>query len=152
MNTFQKNRKFTITFFLPLLILVFSGCTQRELTIKTVPEGAYVELNDEQVGASPVTVGFNWYGIYRVRLQKEGFKTLKMNKELARPASDYFPLDIFRSILEPGAVDRYEWTFELEEYSTGKREDLITRAEKTQRRTKEQLEKVSAESKDEQQR
>lgn len=125
-----------------IILCVCSGCVERELTIKTIPEGARVELNDEQVGLSPVTVSFNWYGTYRLRMEKQGYQILNTNKELERPTNDYFPLDLFRDIFSPDVVDSYEWVFQLEEFSQTNRAELIDRAEKAQDDTAEAIEQV----------
>ena len=55
-----------------LVLIVLAGCVERKLTINTKPQGALVALNDEEIGESPVTVSFNWYGDYCVRISKEG--------------------------------------------------------------------------------
>jgi len=55
--------------------LFLGGCVERRLTINTEPQGALVILNDEEIGESPVTVNFNWYGDYWVRIRKEGYET-----------------------------------------------------------------------------
>jgi len=47
---------------LGIAALLLTGCVERKLTINTEPAGAMVTLNDEQIGESPVTVTFNWYG------------------------------------------------------------------------------------------
>ncbi len=56
-------------------VTILSGCVERKLTINTAPPGAMVVLNDEEIGTSPVTVSFEWYGDYNVRVSKEGFET-----------------------------------------------------------------------------
>ena len=62
-----------ITVVFSIVGLLLTGCVERELTITTKPQGALVVLNDEEIGTSPVTVPFNWYGDYRVRISKSGF-------------------------------------------------------------------------------
>jgi len=118
-----------------LIVGLFSGgCVERYLTIKTKPQGALVTLNDEEIGASPVTVSFNWYGDYNVRISKEGYETLKTHRKLKRPWYDKFPFDFFAQILSPRRiVDSYEWTFTLalKQYPT--REELIQNAEQLKR-------------------
>jgi len=115
---------------LGMVALLSSGCVERELTIRTEPEGALVTLNDEQIGESPVTVSFNWYGDYWVRATKEGYETLETNRELKAPWHDRFPLDFFAQVLYPGrVVDSYEWTFELAPRQNPTREELIEKAE-----------------------
>jgi hypothetical protein len=114
--------------------LIFSilicGCVERELTINTTPQGAMVALNNEQIGQSPVTVSFNWYGDYNVRLSKDGYETLKTHRLLKGPWYDHFPFDFFAEIVWPGRiVDSYEWTFELKEQKEITREELLQNAE-----------------------
>ena len=107
------------------------GCVERRLTINTQPQGAIVALNDEEIGASPVTVSFNWYGDYNVRISKEGYETLKTHRKLKRPWYDKFPFDFFAQIVNPKRiVDEYEWTFELTEKKLPAREELIRNAQK----------------------
>ena len=122
---------------IPVLITVFiiavsllSGCVERELKINTKPEGALVVLNDEEIGTSPVTVPFNWYGDYRLRISKSGFETLNTHRNLKGPWYDKFPFDFFAQILYPKRiVDSYEWTFELSPKQQISREELIEKAQ-----------------------
>ena len=110
--------------------LLASGCVERWLTINTEPQGALVTLNDEEIGESPVTVPFNWYGDYNVRISKEGYETLKTHRELERPGHDKFPWDFFAQILNPKRiVDEYEWTFDLAPKKEISLEELIQKAE-----------------------
>ena len=97
-----------------LVLTVLAGCVERELKINTTPQGALVALNDEEIGVSPVTVNFKWYGDYCVRISKEGYETLDTHRELKGPWYDHFPFDFFAQIVNPNRiVDSYEWMFEL---------------------------------------
>jgi hypothetical protein len=125
-----------------VILILTCGCVERELTIESLPAQAYVELNDEHVGLTPVTVPFNWYGTYRVRLEKEGYQTLSTNKKLDRPANDFFPFDLFREIFAPDAIDTYRWEFELQEHVPSNREELILRAKQAEQDSGEQIKKV----------
>jgi len=112
------------------VVLFATGCVERKLTINTSPEGALVVLNDEEVGVSPVTVSFQWYGDYAVRISKPGFETLKTNRKLKAPLHDKFPFDFFAQLLTPKRiVDTYEWTFDLEQKKRIGREELIQDAQ-----------------------
>ena len=120
------------------LALVFgvSGCVERRLTINTQPQGALVILNDEEIGASPVTVGFEWYGDYNVTIRKDGYETLKTHRKLDAPWYDAFPFDFFAQILTPDRiVDSYEWTFDLETREQPTREELLHRATELREQT-----------------
>ena len=112
-----------------LLLTVLAGCVERELTINTKPQGAVVALNDEEIGVSPVTVNFKWYGDYCVRISKEGYETLNTHRELKGPWYDYFPFDFFAQIVNPNRiVDSYEWMFELSPRRQITPEELIQNA------------------------
>ncbi|UCF14260.1 MAG: PEGA domain-containing protein [Phycisphaerales bacterium] len=112
------------------------GCVERKLTINTEPQGALVILNDEEIGVSPTTVNFEWYGDYNVRISKEGYETLKTHRRLKSPWYDEFPFDFFAQIVNPNRiVDSYEWTFELSPKRQISRDELIQKA----RKAKEQL-------------
>lgn len=127
----KKTNSITLFIAIFLITILMYGCVERQLTINTVPSGALVELNDEQIGSSPVTVNFNWYGDYNVNIRKEGFETLKTHRELKGPWYDKFPFDFFAQILNPKKiVDKYEWTFELEPKKEVDREQLIQDAKK----------------------
>jgi len=110
--------------------LFLGGCVERQLTINTEPQGALVVLNDEEIGTSPVTVSFNWYGDYCVRISKAGFETLKTHRKLKGPWYDAFPFDFFAGVLSSERiVDSYEWTFELAPRREISREELIQNAQ-----------------------
>jgi hypothetical protein len=128
-----KNNKARVsaTLFLFFCIsLLVSGCVERKLTINTQPQGALVVLNDEEIGTSPVTVEFNWYGDYKVRLSKPGYETLNTHRELERPMHDHIGIDFIAEAIWPGRIeDHYEWSFQLEPYVRPERDELIENAE-----------------------
>lgn len=117
-----------LTLTVVLASLALGGCVERRLTIRTEPAGAMVELNDQQIGESPVTVPFNWYGDYWVRVRKDGYETLDTHRELARPLHDWPPFDLFAQLYPGQIVDEYEWTFELEPKQYPTRHELLDEA------------------------
>ncbi len=120
----KKYARTTIGISLAVILLV--GCVERRLTINTEPQGAKIILNDQEIGVSPVTVPFNWYGDYWVRISKDGYETLDTHRQLKAPLHDHPPLDFFAQILYPGRiVDAYEWTFDLAPKQYPTREELI---------------------------
>ena len=126
--SFQRN-----VYYIPAVLFVFvllcSGCVERQLTVKTEPTDALVVLNDEEIGNSPVTINFEWYGDYNVRISKTGYQTLRTHRNLKRPIRDRFPFDLFADVLWPKRiVDKYEWTFQLAPYEAVQRKDLIDSA------------------------
>ena len=123
--TFQRN----VCVSLAILVLLCQGCVERQLTVKTEPSGSLVVLNDEEIGVSPVTINFEWYGDYNVRISKKGYQTLRTHRSIKRPIRDRFPFDLFADVLWPRRiVDKYEWTFQLEPYQAIDRKKLIDSA------------------------
>lgn len=125
----------SIIFILSLIALtIMAGCVERKLTINTKPQGALVVLNDEEIGESPVTTNFNWYGDYCIRISKDGYETLDTHRELKGPWYDYFPFDFFAQIVNPNKiVDSYEWMFELSPRQQVNIEELIQNAREMQK-------------------
>ncbi|MGD0571496.1 MAG: PEGA domain-containing protein [Sedimentisphaerales bacterium] len=113
-----------------ILIVGVTGCVERKLTINTNPAGAQVFLNDEEIGVSPVTTSFNWYGDYNITIRKQGCETLQTHRKLQAPLHDLFPFDFVTQILYPGRiVDSYEWSFDLKPQKDVGRQELIQAAE-----------------------
>jgi hypothetical protein len=126
LRSYNMVRKlFLIGFYISCSLLV--GCVERKLTITTEPAGALVALNDEEIGTSPVTVGFEWYGDYNVRISKENYTTLVTHRNLPRPLRDKFPFDLLDDMFRT-RVDEYAWNFKLEPYVPPVKEDMINRA------------------------
>ena len=125
----RKQNSSAVILVILIALTTFAGCVERELTINTKPQGAVVTLNDEEIGESPVTVNFSWYGDYCVRINKEGYETLNTHRDLKGPWYDYFPFDFFAQIVNPNRiVDSYEWTFELSPRRQISRDKLIQNA------------------------
>jgi hypothetical protein len=112
------------------MFLAVAGCVERKLTINTNPAGAQVFLNDEEIGVSPVTTSFSWYGDYNITIRKQGCETLQEHRKLQEPLHDNFPFDFLAQVLYPGRiVDAYEWSFDLKPQKEVGRRELIQAAE-----------------------
>ena len=112
-----------------LLATLPAGCVERTITITTDPPNALVYLNDEEIGRTPVTVPFTWYGDYDVIIRKDGYKTLKTHKRINAPVYEWPGLDLFFEVFWPGTIkDQHYWAFVLEKAMPVPREQLIERA------------------------
>jgi hypothetical protein len=109
------------------VLCLAAGCVERKITISTEPDGALVTLNDEEIGTSPVTVGFEWYGDYSVRISKDGYQTLKTHQNLPRPIYDRAPFDLLADMFT-SKIDEYKWNFKLEPLQPVVKEELIKSA------------------------
>lgn len=86
---------------------------KRTLLIESDPPGALVYLNDQEVGRTPVTVPFTWYGTYDVRLEKDGYQTFQAAQELEQPWWENPGPDLFAEAIPDKRVER-RWSFALE--------------------------------------
>ncbi len=116
-----------------LLLGVFSlpGCIERTVSINTEPEGAKVFLNDQEVGQSPVTVPFTWYGDYDIIIRKRGFKTVQTHHKIQTPWYSLPGIDFFTECLMPFTVhdDRVLETYVLDPQQLPDKDTLLDAAE-----------------------
>ena len=108
-----------------------TGCLERTVTVTSTPPGALVYLNDTEVGRTPVTTAFTFYGDFDVRLRKEGYEPLVTHMRARAPFYEYAPLDLAATAW-PGRIrtDR-QWHFDLVPLPTPTREGeaaLVERA------------------------
>ncbi|HOW69673.1 MAG TPA: PEGA domain-containing protein [Phycisphaerae bacterium] len=111
------------------LCLAAPGCVRRTLTVNTVPQGARVILNDEEIGTSPVQVDFLWYGDYDVILRKDGYRTLRTHQKIDAPWYQIPPMDFFAETLIPVMLhDQQQMSFTLEPAQPIDKAELIQKA------------------------
>ena len=130
------------TYRIPLVLAMFfalsaaAGCVRRTLTIQTEPAGALVSLNDEEIGRTPVTTDFTWYGDYDLIVRHEGHQTLKTHVKVLPPWYQLPPIDFFAEVFWPGhIVDARTYTFALRAAQAPDRAELIDKAQALRERT-----------------
>jgi PEGA domain len=77
---------------------------QRRLTIRSNPPGARVYVGDEEIGTTPVSTDFVYYGTRKIRLVKDGYETLVVNQPIPTPWYEIPPLDFVSENLVPGEI------------------------------------------------
>ena len=124
--------------------LCAGGCMQRTLTVRSDPPDALVYLNDLEVGRTPITRSFVWYGTYDVELRKEGFESIKTTANVWAPWWQWVPIDFAAEILPLHLHDERVLTYSLKPASTQpvdpdrlmmRAEDMRDRLESTHRPT-----------------
>jgi hypothetical protein len=95
-------------------MVMAGGCLERTVTITSDPPGAVVRLNDIEVGRTPITTDFTYYGVYDVRLNREGQEPLAVNQRARAPIYEYPPLDLAATVLPIPIRTRLQWHYELE--------------------------------------
>jgi hypothetical protein len=96
---------------LPACLL--GGCVEQTMTVESNPPGALLYLNDQEIGRTPVTKDFKWYGDYDIQLRLEGYQTLKTHQMLAAPAWNWVPFDLFASVVPLTLKDHKALNFTL---------------------------------------
>src|SRR3954471_128731 len=69
------------------------GAIRRRLNVQSNPAGALVYVDNQQIGTTPCSVDFTYYGTREIRLIKPGFETLTVNQPIPAPWYEYVPLD-----------------------------------------------------------
>lgn len=85
-------------------MLVPSGCVQRRMTIRSNPPGALVYVDDYELGTTPVSHDFVYYGIRKIRLVKDGYETITVRQPFPLPWYQFFPLDFVTENLIPWEI------------------------------------------------
>jgi hypothetical protein len=81
------------------------------MTIRSNPPGALVFVDDYEIGITPVSTSFIYYGERRIRLVKDGYETLTVIQPIAPPWYEVIGVDFFSETLVPGKI-RDERTFD----------------------------------------
>ncbi|MDG2384960.1 MAG: PEGA domain-containing protein [Pirellulaceae bacterium] len=91
---------------LSLLIigLVSTGCVRRRMTVRTDPPGATVYVDDQEIGTTPVSSSFVYYGTRKIQVVKDGFETETVMNRMRAPWYQIPPLDFFSENLFPREI------------------------------------------------
>lgn len=122
-NAFMPARRLLIM----LALLTATGCVERTISITSEPDGALVYLNDEEVGRTPVTVPFTYYGTYDVRLEHEGYQPLWTQQRAKAPWWEAPGPDLLAEV-RPHNKTEQVWHFTMEPEAPADHDALVDRA------------------------
>ena len=117
-----------------VILLISVGCVQRRMTVRSNPPGALVYVDDYQIGTTPVSTDFVYYGTRKIRLIKDGYDTLTVQQPFPVPWYEIFPLDFVTENLWPWEI-RDERVVDLAMVPAGTvpAEAVVSRAELARR-------------------
>jgi hypothetical protein len=105
------------------------GCVRRRLNVRTNPPGALVYVDNQQIGTTPCSVDFTYYGTREIRLIKPGFETLTVNQPIPTPWYQIPPIDFVSENLVPTKIrDNRTVTYDLAPQLVVPKEQLLDRA------------------------
>lgn len=113
------------------------GCVRRTMTLRTDPPGARAIVNDEEVGRTPLTIDFTWYGDYDLAFYLEGYETLRTHYRVRTPWYQVYPLDFFSEVLWPFEIHDHHVlpVYRLEPQRLPEAEELVERSDRMREQT-----------------
>jgi hypothetical protein len=112
------------------LLAVLPGCVRRRMTVRSNPPGAVVFVDDQEIGTTPASSSFTYYGTRKIQLLKDGFETLTVKQTFYPPWYEITPLDFVSENLWPHEVrDEQFLDFQLQPQQIVPSEKLVERAE-----------------------
>ncbi len=113
-----------------LLPAGLTGCVERSYVVESNPPGAFVLVNNQPLGATPVDGQFVYYGKYRFTLMKDGYETIHVDQDIPTPWYEYWPLDFFFENLWPGKlVDKHRFCYDMTPMQVPNSADVLRRSE-----------------------
>jgi hypothetical protein len=110
------------------------GCVERQMTIRSDPPGALVSVDNNDIGITPVTTPYIYYGQRQIRLVKDGYDTLTVLQPIPPPWYEYYGLDFISENLVPGKIrDERVFDYRLQPQSLTPPDQLRGRAETLRR-------------------
>jgi hypothetical protein len=112
------------------------GCVRRRLNVRTNPPGALVYVDNQQIGTTPCSVDFVYYGTREIRLVKPGFETLTVNQPIPTPWYEYPPIDfISENLIASKIRDNRTVTYNLAPQVIVPTQELVDRANQLRQET-----------------
>jgi hypothetical protein len=133
--------KTPIAFTLACLAISTLSCMERKMTITSEPPGAMVTLSDVEVGRTPVTMPFTWYGDYDIILRMDGFQTVSTHAKINPPIYAVPPWDFMSEIVPWTYKDNRYLNYKLSKAVQPTTRELLDRAEKLKARNIEPVKK-----------
>lgn len=125
--------------FAPLVLLLLAavastGCVRRRLTVRSQPAGAIVHVDNQQIGTTPCSVDYVYYGTREIRMTLPGYETLTVNQPLPAPWYQLPGIDFISENLVPNRIeDARTVSFNLQPKRLMAPEEIIARGEELRR-------------------
>jgi len=107
-----------------------TGCVSRRMTIASNPPGALVLVEGREVGYTPVSLDFTYYGTREFTLIKDGFETLTVQQPVRPPWYQWPVIEFFADNFTPGHVtDRHQFAYQMQAQRQVPNQELLGRGE-----------------------
>jgi len=127
---FRQFRSIILLLLLAELVFV-SGCVRRRLTVRTNPPGAVAYLDNVELGKTPISRNFEYYGKRELKLVREGYEPHVEMIHLRAPWYQWPGLDFVSEVLIPGTItDERVYPINLKPQQIVSQDDLIAEGER----------------------
>ena len=84
-----------------LILVSCSGCVQRRFIVRSQPEGAFVSIDRQPIGLTPLSVPWTYNGTREFQLEKDGYQTIKVQQRVKPRWYETFPVSFFTENFSP---------------------------------------------------
>lgn len=111
------------------MLLLQTGCVHRRVTVNSYPQGALVKVDGRDIGYTPASFDYTWYGTREVQLLLDGYETHTELVRINAPWYQKFPLDfVSDNFLGRHVSDHRQFSFQLQPKRTDLSDDVMKRA------------------------
>jgi hypothetical protein len=87
-----------------LCLLPAVGCVRRRLTVRSNPPGAQVFIDNQEIGTTPCSASYVYYGTRSITVMKDGYRTEKILQKINPPWYEIPPLDFISENFIPREI------------------------------------------------
>jgi hypothetical protein len=81
-----------------------AGCVRRRMTVRTNVPGARVSVDNRDMGVTPVSFPFTYYGGRNFVVSKAGYETVRAQREFHIPWYEFPGIDFLAENVWPGEI------------------------------------------------
>jgi hypothetical protein len=130
MGKLRANARGTATVLIVAAASVLAGCVERRYTIRSDPPGATVIVNGEEIGPTPASKSFVYYGDREITLMLDGYATQTVIQPIKAPWWDNYFTEFFTENIVPVSLrDERAFTYQLVPAQSPPQAELRDRAE-----------------------
>ncbi|MAT13869.1 MAG: hypothetical protein CMJ46_01205 [Planctomyces sp.] len=119
-----------LAFFACFLVTAGSGCASvfRRITIESDPPGALVKVDGKEVGYTPASLSFTYYGTHEITLIKDGYQTLTVMQKVQAPWYQWPGIEFFADNFSPQKItDRHVFRYSMQRQQIPPSNELLQR-------------------------
>jgi hypothetical protein len=126
----QAPRRLPVLVLATLAVVTLDGCVKRRYTIRTDPPGVLAFVNGAEVGATPVSKSFTYYGTREILLVSPDGTQKRVLQDVDAPWWDNAVTDFVSENLLPFTLrDEREFKYTIEPSPNTPKADLLARAQ-----------------------